>query len=230
MTDATDRPGLGKVIDDIVQVRRAEVHTSYMARVLEYDHQEQRATVQPIVQFARRSPDDETRELYKPPPVPGCPVHFFATGGQSITAPLQVGDRVRCVVMERSHDEWQSTDNGETSPQDARRFDLSDTVVVPGTRSFADTLDEVTDALVLASDTEVHLGQADPANFLSRDDRVDSNLAAIESKLNALISEFNTAVTAAQSSGSPVPIADPGDTQITPYSRTSTASDKVKGE
>lgn len=227
MTDATDRPGLGKVIDDIVQVRRAEVHTSYMARVLEYDHQEQRATVQPIVQFARRSPDDETRELYKPPPVPGCPVHFFATGGQSITAPLQVGDRVRCIVMERSHDEWQSTDNGETSPQDARRFDLSDTVVVPGTRSFADTLDEVTDALVLASDTEVHLGQANPAAFVALANLVEQELTELRNTVDSLVTAYNAHT-------HPDPVSGSTGTTSAPASSPSTvdsvAADKVKAE
>lgn len=135
-------PTLADVIREHLRAGLATVHTSLPAVVVAYDPALQRATVQPTI---RARVDDPTLgverpTLAPPPPLPNLPVVWpsGAAGTWALTGPLSPGDPVTVVVQERSTDEWRHT--GVTAPVgapvDARRWDLTDAVVVPGGRVF----------------------------------------------------------------------------------------------
>lgn len=65
------------------------------------------------------------------PVIFSVPVIFPRSAKASFTFPLEKGDSVLLIVAERSIDEWMEKGSGAT-PDDPRRFDLSDAVAIPG--------------------------------------------------------------------------------------------------
>jgi len=129
-------PTLEELLRRAIDSRIARVHVSMPGQVTEYDHTQQRATVQPIPR-GRYLDEDEEPVVYRFEPIPNVPVAFHSATGYAITYPLTVGDQGLLVFAERSIDEWLNNGEGDTTPQDTRRHDLSDAVFYPGTRSFA---------------------------------------------------------------------------------------------
>lgn len=190
----TERPNLedldwAEVLELAIDSRLAAVRTTIPAEVVSYDHDEQRATVQPTVRFSRRNPEDWTRETYRPEPVPNCPVLFPSGGGFSITFPLEPGDPVKLSVADRSLDEWLTDSSGDAEPADPRRFDLQDAIVEPGLRSFAQALadDRIDDGALVIGGDEVHLGSAKPGDSAAVASDVEARLQAIEQVVNTHI-------------------------------------------
>lgn len=127
---------LADVIDAAVLARLADVHTCLPGYVVSYDSATQKATVQPILR-AGVLDDDGNVQAVKVPAIPSVPVCFPSASGYAITFDLSPGDPVVLVVSERSTAEWRSTGRADITPQDLRRFDLSDAYAIPGGRSFA---------------------------------------------------------------------------------------------
>ena len=219
-----DSPPLEKIIRDAVKEGIARVHTQVPGRVLEYDHDTQRAKIQLIVQHA--FDDDGEVDYYKPKPLVNVPVIFPAI----LTWPLQSGDPGWVQFAERSFDEYAATGNDETTPRDLRRFDLSDAVFSPCyLRGEADV--DGSDVVIDRRSGDIKIGGSDVSEFLARADKVESRLNALEDYM----AQHEHTYTAPAIPASPVPTIlprvlaapDPAAPTTLPGA---TASDHVKGD
>jgi len=216
-----DTPPLEKIIRDAVKEGIARVHTQVPGRVLEYDHDTQKAKIQLIVQHA--FDNDGSVDYYKPKPLVNVPVIFPSI----LTWPLDEDDPGWVQIAERSIDEYEATGNDTARPRDLRRFDLSDAVFYPCyLRGEADT--DGSDVVLDRRDGDIRIGGSSVSNFLARADRVEMRLQAIEAYLGThthnqvtpLIPITATPTAPAPATSGPPPQTLPG----------ATASDHVKGD
>lgn len=133
----TSDPPLQDVIASWVAAGLGDVHTALPAVIVTYNQVLQSATVQPVI---RQRVDDPVLDIQRPdltpiPPISNVPIVWPSGATWSDTAPLVPGDPVTLLFVERSTDEWRSTGLVDNIPQDARRFDISDAVAIPGGRS-----------------------------------------------------------------------------------------------
>lgn len=103
----------------------SNIHTSLPGIVKSYDHQSNKAVVQPALnkKFVSGS--------MPMPLLESVPIIFPS----HIRFPIVEGDYVLLVFMERSIDLWLSV-GGQVTPTDPRKFDLSDAVAIPGLMPF----------------------------------------------------------------------------------------------
>jgi hypothetical protein len=125
MSETGDRrASLETVLATAIATQLKEVHTMLPGQIINFDPVEQLADIQPQLQ---RNVDGELKNL---PVLSKVPVRFFKSGDFTITMPLKEGDEVAIYFIERSIDNWLE-DGGIQSPNDTRRFDLSDAYAVP---------------------------------------------------------------------------------------------------
>lgn len=184
---------VGEIFQQLQDAATSGTRTCLPGEVTEYEHSEQKASVQPAVDFQYIDPETEEIVFETPPVVPNCPVAFPSAAGFSFTFPLSPGDPVVLVFSERSTDEWLSQGGTGHEPADSRRFDLSDAIVVPGGRPFGDAVQEVADnAAVLASDKEIHFGKADPSDWIALASKVKDTVNALISDVKSFVSTYNS--------------------------------------
>lgn len=117
------------------------IHTCLPGVILTYDHETQKATVQPSLRKVYQTKDAQGNNLVQNMPVLNAvPVIFQRSGTTSISFPLKPGDRVLVLVSERSLDEWIASTENQVTPQDPRKFHLSDATCIPGLYPFSDPL------------------------------------------------------------------------------------------
>jgi len=185
----TDNPVLSEVIRAIVRQELAQLRAANVARVLEYDETEQRATVQ-LVQRQWRLVDG-VAEQYDAPPIPGVPVAWPSSSSQSLTFPLAAGDFGVVVFADQSLDEWLATGEPTNDSADRRRHAFNDAIFIPGVRPFRNPLpSEAVDssAMVLRA-SEILLGDSTPGAtaWVALAQGVLDRLQAIESAFNTHI-------------------------------------------
>ncbi len=221
-TRTTDQPSEAETIREIVRSEIARLHTSIPAVVLSYDRATQRATVQPVVRFSRRDAETGERITYLAPPVANRPVVWPSSGTVSLTWDLSNGDPCVLVFSERSLDEWLTTGERDNEPQDPRRHHLSDAVVFPGGRSFADALPAAAYAAgaTVLRGADIRLGSSAATDAVSLSSLVASNL-------NALAAAFDAWVPAPGDGGTALKTLL---TTLRSTWPTSTAASKVKAE
>lgn len=125
-------PSLAQVIKDMVDSSLFDVRVSMPAKVVEYDHETQKVTVQPI--FKREYKDGTKLQL---PKIYNVPVAFQRAGESIITMPLEKDNYVLLVCCDRSLEKWLSN-GGDVTPDDVRHHSLSDAVAIPGVYPFND--------------------------------------------------------------------------------------------
>lgn len=103
-----------------------QVHTSLPGRIERYDHTRQEADIKPLLK--RRYKDGQVVDM---PIIPSVPIVWPRTSKACFSMPLEVGDGVLIVFIERSIDKWLN-EGGNVTPDDFRKFDLSDAVAIPG--------------------------------------------------------------------------------------------------
>lgn len=118
------------VLESVAARARNEVRVSMPGVILDYDTSTQTATVQPVVREGFIDEDDAVRWALVPP-VPQVPVCHWRTADFAIHAPLKPGDFVTLVVSDRSIDEFMASGNQDNIPNDTRRFDWTDAIVLP---------------------------------------------------------------------------------------------------
>lgn len=118
------RASLDSAILTAIATQMKEVHTMLPGQIINFDPVEQLADIQPLLQ---RNIDGKLQNLAV---LPKVPVRFFKSGDFTITVPLKEGDEVAIYFIERSIDNWLEQ-GGIQSPNDTRRFDLSDAYAVP---------------------------------------------------------------------------------------------------
>lgn len=151
------QPGLEELILEAVRGELARAHVALPAKIVSYDQATQTATVQPTIRARYRDERGQSTP-YQLPSIAKVPVAFPAGGGFSITWPLAVGDKGLLLVVERSLDEWKATDGDDCTPQDPRRFDLTDCTFIPALRSPAAPLTEVLAGAMVIAGAEIRLG------------------------------------------------------------------------
>lgn len=194
-----ENPPWSDILKAAIRTELAKMRIEIPGRIVEYDSAEQNATVQPVVRSSYRDADTDERETYLPEPIANVPVRFPQGHDDSgnlyaIVWPLSPDDWVTLEFQSRSLDEWLSTGQADVTPEDLRRFDLSDCIAVPGPSPLADPLppDAIEDTALVMSAPEIHGGKANPQNFAARDDRVESELKEFRTVLNSFIDAFDT--------------------------------------
>jgi phage baseplate assembly protein gpV len=122
-----------ELLNIIIANKIADMHICMPAKILEYDYTKQKAKVQPALN--QKYNDGEVIEL---PAIYNVPVVHPASGGASITFPVNVNDTVLLVFSEKSLEEWLS--NGEqVTPDDPRQNNLTDAIALLGLNPFSKT-------------------------------------------------------------------------------------------
>jgi Phage protein Gp138 N-terminal domain len=163
------------------------IHTSFPAEIVTYDYVTQSASVQPTI---NKSWTDGT---FTPMPIlSNVPVIFPASGGASITFPVNTGDTCLIVCCERSIDEWLST-GGLVDPRDPRKLNLTDAVAIMGLVSFSGTFPPRT------NNTDAIFTYAGSSITITNTGAIKINTAttlALGQPTNELINQLNTFFTA----------------------------------
>lgn len=134
---------LQDAIEAVVKAQMVTVHTCLPGTIERYDHRTQSADVKPSLK--RTFPDGTVLSV---PVIVNVPVIWMRGGEALFTFPLNKGDGVLLLFAERNIDTWLSK-GGEVESPDARRFDLSDCIAIPGlvdfeNGTFPDNNDDVT--------------------------------------------------------------------------------------
>jgi len=124
---------LNDAIDLAIGYSLNNLHTAMPASIIEYDFTKQKATVQPLLNKAWA---DGTSTPFLP--LENVPVIFPKSGGASLTFPVNQGDTCLLLFIERSTDLW-LTVGGQVTPDDNRKFDLSDAVAIMGLFPFSES-------------------------------------------------------------------------------------------
>lgn len=197
---ASRSPALVEVLRAALDSKIGEVHTCLPAKVELYDETQQKVNVKPLLK--RTVIDDAGGEIVEVlPVVQSVPVVFPRAGGFFITMPIRVGDFVALFFSERSLDRWIVSDGADADPVDVRTHDLSDAIAVPGLYPFSAALDADPDDMVLGKeggfevhikDDQIDLGSKDAADFVALAGLVKTEITALRSAVNSLVTTFNT--------------------------------------
>lgn len=122
---------LPDVLSRAIRNRLAEVHTSVPGRIESYDHTTKKATVKPLIN--RVYSDGQVDEF---PIINGVPVLLPGTATGALQFRIQRGSPCALYFAERSLDLWKAQ-GGQTTPDDRRRFALSDAYCIPGLDAFS---------------------------------------------------------------------------------------------
>lgn len=142
---------LREAIETMIENRLVELRTAEHATVVSWDPQKQTMVAQPTSKALIRKPDG-TKEWVQMPQIPDVKVHYPSGNGITVTHPLKEGDEVLLVMASRSPDVWQQS-GGDQQIIDTRLHDLSNAFCIPGFRSDAKALENVsTDSTQIRSD------------------------------------------------------------------------------
>lgn len=117
---------LNELFNSVSENLLNEINTSFPAEIVIYDSSNQLATIKPTLK--RKLKDGSSFEM---PEIYNVPVVFSRSKDFFIHFPLKKGDRVLVVVAQRSLDKWLN-DGAKQTPDDNRKFNLSDAIALPG--------------------------------------------------------------------------------------------------
>ena len=112
----------------------SSMHTCMPAIITSFNPKECKASIQPSLNRAYLSGEIAY------PIIENVPVIFPRAGEFFLTYPLANGDPCLVIFSERSLDLWKSV-GGQLTPDDPRKFDLSDAIVIPGLYSFNEKIE-----------------------------------------------------------------------------------------
>lgn len=148
----------------VVNYRLNNLHTALPGSIISYDFSTQKASIQPLLNKvwtagSNSTPanDNAANKLTTPMPVlNNVPVIFPRSGGAGLTFPVNSGDTCLLIFVERSMDLWKSV-GGQVSPDDNRKFDLSDAVAIMGLFPFNEnsTAQNNTDVVLTYKDSSI---------------------------------------------------------------------------
>lgn len=140
-----------EAIEGLILRRLSEVNTSMPGKVISASGG--KADVVPLIKQLVPKPDGTFVEETLPV-IRNAQVCYSGSGGVEFTYPLVKGSMVILLISQVSLDRWKSslTPTEVAIPDDDRRFDLSDTIVIPGLRTFATPSKQIhdTDAVIAA--------------------------------------------------------------------------------
>lgn len=121
-----DTPTLTEVLLSIIDGYMQSVHTILPGIVQSFNSEKKTVDVRPALKrrFLDERPDEEIQLLTD------VPIGYIQTNNFILSGPLRKGDEVLIVFFERSIDKWLKQ-GGIVSPDDPRKFDLSDALAIP---------------------------------------------------------------------------------------------------
>lgn len=122
-------PSWIEVIEAAVEKRLCNVFTQMPGKIVAYDFNTYRATIQPSLQRVYRA-DEAVVNL---PLVQEVPICWESMSTSLIRHPVKVGDEGMIEFQMRSIDGWK-TRGGTIDPQDNRKFSIADATFWPGLR------------------------------------------------------------------------------------------------
>lgn len=136
-----ETPTWPQILNDLFERKSRTLWTALPGIVTEYNIDENRATVKPLL---KDTPvDGEPEEM---PEIPDVPVVWPRVGLAVIYMPMRPGDKVAIFFSTRPLDKWESGDgNDPVDPQDPRHHALSDAFIIPGLYPFGDPIPEPRD-------------------------------------------------------------------------------------
>lgn len=192
-------------ISRIIDYRQSRIKTAIPAHVLSYDKSKQ--TVEVEIPFSETYETVEGQSTEQWGIVPDVPVQWPRGGGGSFTFPIEKGDLVLLVISSRSLEDWWQTDGKQiTEPRSVRMHNVSDAIAIPGisTEQTALPADAVSadgwvinyegtriegkkDGKINTRCTRLNIGADGASTALAKATTTDSNISALETKVNAII-------------------------------------------
>ena len=108
---------------------RQNISTAIPARVESVENLELQQTID-VTPLINRVYEDGT--VLSPATIVDVPLVFPSAGGGVLSFPISIGDTVLVIYSMRSIDEWSNSDGTEQTPIDARHFNKSDAIAIPG--------------------------------------------------------------------------------------------------
>ena len=190
-------PTLSSAITDVFRVLLSEeLHTSTTGVITAYDATERKATVQPEIKLQYL--DDTELDIQ---PITDVPVVSFEVGNSGLKLPADqyVGQTCLLIFCERSLDTWLLKD-GIQSPQDPRKFDITDAVAYVGLNRFIDKVESNNDLKLKANGTDISLKENGDIELnggnkviIKANGDIELGSTALRSLMtDAIITKFNT--------------------------------------
>ncbi len=132
--DDPDKMPLEFVLEKAFSAFMQDVHTSFPARITEFDESTNRATLRALVQYTHVL-EDETTQTDTIADLHDVPVLFPINNKGGMLYPIGVGDDVYVHIASCSLAQIK-VKGGQTDPKDARRNHISDAVAYPAWFSF----------------------------------------------------------------------------------------------
>lgn len=169
------------IISNVIDSRINSIHTANIGIIKSYDASTNRSTIQPALNI---------KYLTQPEPIPlpvieNVPIIFPWSSSFSMTFPVREGDYCLLVFIERSIDLWKAV-GGQVTPDDPRKYNLSDCVAIPGLLPFNTEIPE--------NDNESFLIKIGESRFRIASD----GTICFHNTSNELIQSINDIVTAIQ--------------------------------
>ena len=122
---------LNSVINSHIENAISGIHTSFPAKIVDYDEKKQMGNFQPLIKKVFKD-----NSLLSMPIIHNVPIIFPSGGGGLLSFPIKEGDTMLLTCSERSIDAWLSSNGEETEPNDFHKFSLSDAIAIPGLYPF----------------------------------------------------------------------------------------------
>jgi hypothetical protein len=136
-------PTLGETINQLIDAKLVNIHTSIPAIVEAYNAQNKTVDVIPAIKRKRITGEIETIQR-----INNVPIAYYQSENAIFSFPLQKGDSVQLIFNERSIDKWRKS-GGLVFPDDIRKFDLSDAVAYPTLKYNGSGLEADSDHLMI---------------------------------------------------------------------------------
>lgn len=175
-----------ELIQTAIESMTSELCVALPGRVESYDSDAQTADVKPMIRRLVPTPDEDqiAEEL---PVIYSVPVCHPGGNGWGLHIPLAAGDTVLLVFSQWDPSEWRRTGD-IASPPDQRSHNMSHAIAIPGYRS--------TRAPISGASASDVTFMKDGFGITIKTDKVEiggsSDAAALASKVDDLISNFNS--------------------------------------
>jgi len=126
MVDKKEKKPIIESLRGIVEAILLNSHTALPGIVETFNASDKTVSVKPALK--RKYENGVIKEL---PVIPNVPIVYPQGSEALISFPLKNGDPVLLVFSERSIDTWKNK-GGSVSPEDERKFDLTDAIAIPG--------------------------------------------------------------------------------------------------
>lgn len=121
-----------EVAKDVFDLMLGEMHQHLPARVVAYDANKRKATVQPLIKYRDRSAGVDSKGLVDMPVIQGVPVMMLGTDNCLVHIPVEVGSKVMLCFSSKAGDTFKLSNNEQTvDPDDDRIFDVNDCYCIP---------------------------------------------------------------------------------------------------